>query len=99
MTSYHPKDIESGYCGNCHTFTGTGTGEHTPTNPCVVCWRTKHRRVRAVWVAENGMRRIILCDEHARLFREMDQDHPGELKTQYRAIKPGERVRVGGIPL
>lgn len=22
MTSYHPKDIEYGYCGNCHEFTG-----------------------------------------------------------------------------
>jgi hypothetical protein len=21
MTSYHPKDIEFGYCGNCHAFT------------------------------------------------------------------------------
>lgn len=21
-TSYHPKDIEHGYCGNCHDFTG-----------------------------------------------------------------------------
>ena len=21
MTSYHPKDIEHGYCGNCHAFT------------------------------------------------------------------------------
>lgn len=21
MTSYHPKDIEYGYCGNCHRFT------------------------------------------------------------------------------
>lgn len=20
-TSYHPKDIEQGYCGNCHDFT------------------------------------------------------------------------------
>lgn len=23
MTSYHPKDEEHGYCGNCHDFTGT----------------------------------------------------------------------------
>ena len=21
MTSYHPKDIENGFCGNCHDFT------------------------------------------------------------------------------
>jgi len=21
MTSYHPKDIEYGYCGNCHAYT------------------------------------------------------------------------------
>lgn len=21
MTSYHPKDIEHGYCGNCHDYT------------------------------------------------------------------------------
>jgi hypothetical protein len=21
MTSYHPKDVEHGYCGNCHAFT------------------------------------------------------------------------------
>lgn len=22
-TSYHPKDVEFGYCGRCHDFTGT----------------------------------------------------------------------------
>ena len=22
MTSHHPKDIEQGYCGNCHDWTG-----------------------------------------------------------------------------
>lgn len=22
MTSHHPKDVEEGYCGNCHAFTG-----------------------------------------------------------------------------
>jgi hypothetical protein len=21
MTSYHPKDVEHGYCGNCHDWT------------------------------------------------------------------------------
>lgn len=21
MTSFHPKDVEYGYCGNCHEFT------------------------------------------------------------------------------
>jgi len=24
MTSHHPKDIEEGYCGNCHDWTGGG---------------------------------------------------------------------------
>jgi hypothetical protein len=24
MVSYHPKDLEYGYCGNCHDFTGEG---------------------------------------------------------------------------
>lgn len=23
MTSYNPHDIEHGYCGNCHAYTGT----------------------------------------------------------------------------
>jgi hypothetical protein len=22
LTSYHPKDISEGYCGNCHDWTG-----------------------------------------------------------------------------
>jgi hypothetical protein len=22
MTSYHPRDLQEGYCGNCHDFTG-----------------------------------------------------------------------------
>lgn len=22
MTSYHPTDVEMGYCGNCHGYTG-----------------------------------------------------------------------------
>lgn len=22
MTSYHPKDVEQGFCGNCHAWTG-----------------------------------------------------------------------------
>jgi len=26
MTSYHPKDIEHGYCGNCHDFTSAPAG-------------------------------------------------------------------------
>jgi hypothetical protein len=26
MTSYHPKDIEHGFCGNCHEYTGTPDG-------------------------------------------------------------------------
>jgi len=24
MVSYHPDDIEFGYCGHCHEFTGDG---------------------------------------------------------------------------
>lgn len=24
MTSYHPVDVELGYCGHCHAFTGEG---------------------------------------------------------------------------
>lgn len=24
MTSYHPKDVELGYCGNCHDYTSRG---------------------------------------------------------------------------
>lgn len=24
MTSYHPKDVEEGYCGNCHAWTREG---------------------------------------------------------------------------
>ena len=23
ITSYHPKDIQYGYCGKCHAFTGS----------------------------------------------------------------------------
>jgi hypothetical protein len=23
MTSHNPNDIENGYCGNCHAYTGT----------------------------------------------------------------------------
>jgi len=26
MTSYHPKDIEHGYCGNCHDYTANPDG-------------------------------------------------------------------------
>ena len=26
MASYHPKDIEHGYCGNCHEYTGLPSG-------------------------------------------------------------------------
>ena len=28
MRSYHPKDIEHGYCGECHDFTGTAPCPH-----------------------------------------------------------------------
>ena len=28
--SYHPKDIEHGYCGNCHDFTGKRPEEVKP---------------------------------------------------------------------
>lgn len=24
MTSYHPDDVQHGYCGNCHDFTSPG---------------------------------------------------------------------------
>lgn len=27
-TSYHPKDIEEGYCGNCHDWTGPSSVGH-----------------------------------------------------------------------
>jgi hypothetical protein len=26
MTSYHPKDVEHAYCGNCHEYTGNPDG-------------------------------------------------------------------------
>ena len=26
MTSYHPKDIEHGFCGNCHDYTANPDG-------------------------------------------------------------------------
>ena len=26
MTSYHPRDVEYRYCGNCHAFTGLPDG-------------------------------------------------------------------------
>lgn len=26
MTSHHPKDVEHGYCGNCHDYTGKPDG-------------------------------------------------------------------------
>jgi hypothetical protein len=27
LTSYHPKDVEERYCGNCHRFHENGTGQ------------------------------------------------------------------------
>lgn len=26
-TSYHPKDLEEGYCGHCHDWTGKEAGQ------------------------------------------------------------------------
>jgi ribosomal protein L37E len=26
MTSYNPTDVEQGYCGNCHDYTGVSRG-------------------------------------------------------------------------
>lgn len=31
MTSYHPKDVEYGYCGNCHDYTSPPEGNNDGT--------------------------------------------------------------------
>lgn len=36
LTSYHPKDIEQGYCGHCHDWTGKPTLHHMLKENAVV---------------------------------------------------------------
>lgn len=70
-----------------------------PVNPCVACWRVRHLLIPATHVAENGVRRIVLCARCTAEFKEMDQDHRGVIGTTYREIQPGETVRVKGTTL
>jgi hypothetical protein len=48
MTSYHPKDVEYGYCGNCHEFTRSTCprcGSRTRTAAsCGMCREDEGRR-------------------------------------------------------
>lgn len=33
MTSYHPRDVSEGYCGNCHWWTGDPMLAGLPDSP------------------------------------------------------------------
>lgn len=38
MTSYHPMDVRTGYCGNCHDYTSPGTDGDLRARPaCPDC--------------------------------------------------------------
>ena len=57
MTSAHPKDIEQGYCGNCHDWTGLDGMGNIERYDCPVChfWKNNAADV-------GGPCRAIGCD-------------------------------------
>lgn len=47
MRSFHPKDVEEGYCGRCHEYTALMSEDEL-----AVAIRKLHRQYRTAWTDE-----------------------------------------------
>lgn len=37
MRSFHPMDVQEGYCGRCHAYTGLGSSSREFCGQCLGC--------------------------------------------------------------